>query len=53
MIRTASWTFARHAGYWLRDDQGQLTAEDAAHLLGWLHVPECDHDAARARGGTS
>ena len=36
----------RHAGCWLRDDDGKVTQGDAAHLLGRLHVPECDDDAA-------
>ena len=31
---------AKHAGYWLRDDKGNLTKTHAPHLLGRLHVPE-------------
>ncbi len=34
------------AGYWLRDESGKLTKAVAAHLLGWLHVPQCDDDEA-------
>ena len=34
------------AGYWLRDDDGQPTQSRAAHLLGRLHVPQRDDDAA-------
>ena len=30
----------RHAGFWLRDDNGKPTRAVAAHLLGRLHVPE-------------
>ena len=37
---------ARHAGYWLRDDTGKVTRQVRAHLLGRLHVPERDDDAA-------
>ena len=41
------------AGYWLRDEKGQLTKKLPAHLLGRLHVPQQDHDEARKPGTTS
>ncbi len=37
---------ARHAGSWLRDDNGNVTKALRAHLLGRLHVPQRDDDAA-------
>ena len=44
---------ARHAGYWLRDDSGNVTRALAAHLLGRLHVPQRHDDAGVRRGTTS
>ena len=40
------------AGYWLRDEKRPADQSDAAYLLGRLHVPERDHDAASRRGAT-
>ena len=37
----------RHAGYWLRDADGQLTKRIPPHLLGRLHVPQRHDDEAR------
>ena len=44
----------RVAGAWMRDDSGEPTRRVRAHLLGRLHVSECDDDgpadvARRAR----
>ena len=36
----------KHAGYWLRDDNGNLTKTHAPHLLGRLHVPQRGDGAA-------
>ncbi len=36
----------REAGAWMRDDNGQADARVRAHLLGWLHVPECGDASA-------
>ena len=30
----------KHAGFWLRDENGKRHAQVQAHLLGRLHVPE-------------
>ena len=43
----------RHAGYWLRDESGQLTKRFRPHLLGRLHVPQRRDDASRRPGTTS
>ena len=45
-IRTASSISSHDAGYWLRDDKGELTKSLQAHLLGRLHVPERRDDEA-------
>ena len=34
---------AHDAGYWLRDEHGDVTADLPAHLLGRLHVPQRSH----------
>ncbi len=44
---------ARHAGYWLRDDNGQADQELPPHLLGRLHVPQRRDDEAARPGTTS
>ena len=36
----------RHAGFWLRDDDGRVERKTRSHLLGRLHVPERRHDRA-------
>ena len=37
----------KHAGFWLRDDNGAVTHAVGARVLGRLYVPERRHDAAR------
>jgi len=36
----------KHAGYWLRDDKGNLTRRMRHICWGWLHVPQCRDGAA-------
>ena len=36
----------KHAGYWLRDENGDLTKTHAPHLLGRLHASECGDGGA-------
>ena len=43
----------KHAGFWLRDENGNVTRKVRAHLLGRLHVPERRRWASRRPGTTS
>ena len=42
----------RHAGFWLRDENGEARREAQAHLLGRLHVSERRDDCSRRPGTT-